>query len=250
MLKKPFLAIALVAGLLCTSPPAEAASKLVIDAPEFDFGYVPQNAKISHKFSLHSAGEDSLKILKVVPGCGCTKTPLEKTELGPGERTDLEVIFSTGHYTNRITKRPKIQTNGVPQFDAVIIHSNVVRRPDSTQPVVIKPYKLDISQFGDKPRDEMAFTITNVSGNDLNVRLIDLPGDLFEITLVEKIVAGGTVQGLLKLHPDALETPFEKSFTIECDDETATRFTIPVKRAVKMPGASKPMTADIRKKSK
>ncbi len=249
MFKKTFIAIALTAGLFLTAIPTEAAPKLEIAAPEFDFGYVPQNSKISHKFTLHSAGDDSLRIIKVIPGCGCTKTPLEKSELAPGEKTDLEVIFSTGRYGSRVTKRPKIQSNVEKQVDVVIIHANVVKRPDSTQPVIIKPYKLDISQFGDKARNEMKFTITNVSDSDLNVRLIDLPKDLFEVTLAENIAAGKTAEGLLKLRPEALETPFEKSFTFECDDTETSRFTVPVKRAVKVPGASKPMTANIKKKS-
>lgn len=45
-----------------------AAPRLEIPISEFDFGYVPQNSKISHTFWLHSTGDDTLKILKVVPG--------------------------------------------------------------------------------------------------------------------------------------------------------------------------------------
>lgn len=48
--------------------PPPAAPRLDIPQPEFDFGYVPQNAKISHVFWLHSAGTDTLKIVKVNPG--------------------------------------------------------------------------------------------------------------------------------------------------------------------------------------
>lgn len=48
--------------------PPPAAPRLDIPDPEFDFGFVPQNAKISHVFWLHSAGTDTLKIVKVNPG--------------------------------------------------------------------------------------------------------------------------------------------------------------------------------------
>ncbi len=47
---------------------AFAAPRLTIPQTDFNFGNVPQNAKISHVFWLHSTGDDSLKILKVVPG--------------------------------------------------------------------------------------------------------------------------------------------------------------------------------------
>jgi hypothetical protein len=46
----------------------QAAPHLTIKEPVFDFGYVPQHAKIAHVFWLHSTGDDTLKIQKVVPG--------------------------------------------------------------------------------------------------------------------------------------------------------------------------------------
>jgi len=47
---------------------AFAGPKLTIPQSEFDFGFVPQAAKISHDFWLYSTGDDTLKILKVNPG--------------------------------------------------------------------------------------------------------------------------------------------------------------------------------------
>jgi len=56
------LLIFLVAGSLMAAP------RLTINESSFDFGFVPQNSKISHDFWLDSTGDDTLKILKVVPG--------------------------------------------------------------------------------------------------------------------------------------------------------------------------------------
>ena len=47
---------------------ADAQPKMSIPNSIFDFGFVPQNSKISHVFWLHSTGTDTLKILKVTPG--------------------------------------------------------------------------------------------------------------------------------------------------------------------------------------
>ena len=44
------------------------APRLTIPEASFDFGYCPQNSKISHDFWLLSNGDDTLKILKVIPG--------------------------------------------------------------------------------------------------------------------------------------------------------------------------------------
>lgn len=115
------------------------------------------------------------------------------------------------------------------------INTQVVARPDSTYPIVIRPYKLDISQFGDKVRDKMRFSITNVSDEDISLELIAGLTDIADVELPKKIKAGKSAEGVLKLKKDALGTSFEKSFTFQVDDELSSRFTVPVKRMLKKP---------------
>ncbi len=244
MTTKTVLLSVLTLSVFALAGMTQAAPKLVIEPPEFDFGYVPQHSKISHAFTLSSTGEDSLKITKVIPGCGCTKTPLAKSELAPGEKTELEVIFSTKRYANSVTKRPKIVTNEEPSSKSVPIFANVVTRPDSTYPVIITPYKLDISQFGETVRDKMKFTISNVSEEDLKLSMVYTPDGVFEVTLPQSVAAGGKAQGMLKLKPEAVHGSFEKSFTFQLSDVAGTRFTVPVKRTVREPDAQLTVKAD------
>lgn len=114
-------------------------------------------------------------------------------------------------------------------------------RPDSTYPLVIKPYKLDISQFGEKVRDEMKFNLTNVSDQDIEITLVDRPEGYFDLELPDKVEAGKTAHGVLRLHDDTIELSFEKSITIQLNDEQSSRFTIPVKRTKRSIG--EPATA-------
>jgi len=58
-----FLAVVILFGNIAFAQP-----KMTIPVGEFDFGYVPQHAQISHVFWLHSTGTDSLKIVNVRPG--------------------------------------------------------------------------------------------------------------------------------------------------------------------------------------
>ena len=123
------------------------------------------------------------------------------------------------------------------------IRSDVVARPDSTYPVIIKPYKLDISQFGEKVRDEMKFTITNVSDEDLNIDLVSLPSHIAMVELPSKVEAGKSASGTLKLTSEGVEEQFEKSFTIQLSDEQNSRFTIPIKRKIRNPKGGPASTA-------
>jgi hypothetical protein len=219
--------LALVAsGLLLAAP------ELVIDNAEFDFGFTPQKSKISHTFWLKAAGDDTLKIIKVKPGCGCTKAPLESKILPAGDSTRLEIIFSTRTYRNKISKKPAIQTNAGPPDKRVSFTAQVVAHPDSTHPIVIEPFRVNFPPTADDKGGIATFEIRNVSAEPLSITLIDQPEGMFEIDLPDRVKGGQTKEASIKLQ-DSSTGPFQKSITLEVREESATsgtRFTIPIKR--------------------
>ncbi len=64
------LTLALTVGLLLMimAGAAFGGPNLTIPESAFDFGYVPQHSKVSHTFWLHSTGDSTLEITKIVPG--------------------------------------------------------------------------------------------------------------------------------------------------------------------------------------
>lgn len=150
-----------------------------------------------------------------------------------GDSTRLEIIFDTKSYSNVVSKSPRIQTNEGPPDKFVRISANVVTRPDSTYPVVIKPYKLDLTQFGEKVRSEIKFTINNVSTTNLQPTLVSAPDQLLEVVLPKSIPAGKSGEGLVVLKKSALDKAIDKSITVQFNDEKQSRFTIPVKRQIR-----------------
>jgi hypothetical protein len=158
---------------------------------------------------------------------------LDKEILAVGDSAALEIILSTRRYKSRVVKKPRIQTNEGPPDKHVQISANVVVRPDSTYPIVINPYKIDLSQFTEKVIKKAKFMITNVSDQELDVSLKSLPRDIFEVKLPKRIKPGSTESGEIKLMDGALGQSFQKSITIELTDADSSRFTIPVKRTVR-----------------
>ncbi len=67
-MKNRNLIAGLLAGTVLLTGQAFSAPRLTMPETTFDFGLVPQNSKIAHVFWLHSTGEDTLKIIQVVPG--------------------------------------------------------------------------------------------------------------------------------------------------------------------------------------
>ncbi len=230
MTKKAALLVGMVLTLMVMGVPAQGEPNLVIEGFEFDFGIVPQNAKVSHTYTLLNGGTDTLRIDRVIPGCGCTKAPLNKSVLATGEKADLEIIFSTRKYKGTVKKSPKIMTNAGKEPRFVRFVATVTPRPDSTYPLVLKPYKLDISQFGEKVVDRKTFTIQNVSTQDITLKMVDYPTDFLEVKLPGTIAAGSEATAEIVVKSDVQDEAFDKSVTFEVDDDESTRFTIPVKR--------------------
>lgn len=148
----------------------------------------------------------------------------------------------------KITKKPRIKTNEGPPGKQVEIICNVVDRPDSTYPIVIKPYKLDLTQFGRKVRDQVTFKITNVSDRTLTPSILVAADKYFEVKLPEGIEPGESGEARIKLKEFALDEEFEKSFTLVLDDPLATRFTVPVKRKLR-PSVNQSADSDEESKS-
>lgn len=86
--------------------------KLSIDRPEIDLGIVYRGAVKKATFTLKNIGNEPLKILQMVPSCGCTALKRPKDVLAPGDSDVIEVEFSSATFRGRVeSKRVDIQTN-------------------------------------------------------------------------------------------------------------------------------------------
>ena len=219
------LSAIILAGLAAVS---SAAPKMALSEPSFDFGTVPQHASVSHVFWLKSVGDETLKIVRIKPGCGCTKVPLEKSEIAVGDSARMEIIFETGRYHNHVTRKPRIETNEMTPRRTITFSANVIGPTDASYPLVIVPSTLELSSSATVEPSEMSFAIRNVSDKDIRPVLIDHPDGMFEVELPDEIKAGQAVTAVIKLHVDAAAKSFKKSFTIGTGSDQSKRFTVPV----------------------
>ncbi|MEN7549514.1 DUF1573 domain-containing protein [Rapidithrix thailandica] len=108
--------------------PADAKRpSLRVDKKTHDFGNIQQNMQVSTHFTITNDGEAPLLIRKVKASCGCTVPKLQKTELAPGESTDIQVSFSSANRNGKQRKSITLVCND-PQQDITTlwIYSNVV----------------------------------------------------------------------------------------------------------------------------
>lgn len=212
----------------------QAGPMMEFSEDSFDWGKVCQRATISHTFWIKSVGDDTLRILKVVSGCSCTKAPLEDSVLAPGDSTRFEIFFSTGLYRGYVAKRPYVETNISKAKRYLKIKSQLIANPERDLPLLIEPRRLHVAQVTVKPRRTAKFQIENRSDKDFKITPIDWAKDYFDVNLPEMVPAGGTVEGSITVHKDKTLEEFERSLTFSISDDDKTRYTIPVERMVRI----------------
>jgi hypothetical protein len=74
---------------------SKTSGHLVVEPLQFDFGSVKENEIVRGKFKLMNTGRGILKILNVVPGCGCTTAGMKRDVLKPGDMTEMEFTVDT-----------------------------------------------------------------------------------------------------------------------------------------------------------
>jgi len=207
-----------------------AMPKVQVPEATFNFGKVRQHVKISKTYWVKSVGDDTLKILTVVPGCGCTQIPMKDSVLAPGDSTSFEVQFSTQSFRGFVTKRPFITTNAGEERVNLEFNAEVVVDTTLMTPLRLNPYKLDVSQFTVEPRRTASGWVVNVSDKDLELYMVDDNGRKFSTELPKVVKAHDSAQVTVTVNKDALTEEFEQSVTFDVNDENGTRFTLPVQR--------------------
>jgi len=90
---------------------AEHRPRISCDEAIFDFGSKDSSETLEHTFILKNIGTADLAISKIQPACGCTTAALEKTNLVPGESTNVKATLSLAGRSGEIEKPIVIESN-------------------------------------------------------------------------------------------------------------------------------------------
>ncbi|MFI5237179.1 MAG: DUF1573 domain-containing protein [Ignavibacteriales bacterium] len=149
--------------------------KLVLQHSSFDFGDIKQGETVSHTFVLSNSGGDLLKITNVKASCGCTAASPEKSELAPGESTNLLVSFNSTGRQGLQTKTIKISSNDPQNPEMVLtITSNVLPGNVNTgTPVIFFPEtQHDFGKLNEGDKVEYTFKFLNNGSSDLIIKTV------------------------------------------------------------------------------
>jgi hypothetical protein len=204
---------------------ALAGPQITIPEKHWDYGFVPQNAVLTHTYLIKNIGDDTLRITEVKPGCSCTAAPIQKQILPPGDSTSVELIFNPKHSRGTATKNAQINSND-PVNGSERIDFTCIIYADSGyfRPVKVNPSKLEFSSKN--PRFNVV--IQNDTGSALELKLVEtLPPDL-RLKIKNNVISVGK-KGEITLEWKGMEPEYdiERVLTFDTNTELVPRFTIP-----------------------
>ncbi len=130
---------------LQSSPP-----RLLVEKKKYNLGDMTAGEVKKIKVRITNAGGDTLRILQVVPSCGCTTAKMPKPTLVGGESDIVEMIFSSQGFRGKTTKHVTIVTND-PKSPSTVVNfeANVVTQLE------LVPYG-PLAFFGNLPMGEQS----------------------------------------------------------------------------------------------
>lgn len=228
-LSTTMLAILAVPCLLLAQGTTKSGARLYIDDTAFDFGYIAAGSVVSHSYVFHSRGTDSLKILNVKPGCGCTKAPLKKEVVAAGDSTEVELVFTSNKGAKgNVGKSATVTCNDPDRgtFQLTFKGKNFTD-PDSLTPLTLSEGELVIN--GQSHSKEAKLIVKNVSASAVKLHLVSQPAGYLKVEVPNSEIQPGKEKEIkVKIDGSVSEEQFNKSFTFAVDDQAGSRYSIPV----------------------
>ncbi len=204
-------------------PPKVASQQM-----EYDWGEVPRGDHVKYNFVVSNVGGDLLKIEDVRASCGCTAAKPEKSDLAPGESTNINVDFNSTGRSGRQTKYITVKTNDPEKSEIRFKFSGVVVDPGAkTGNLVDSPmmyFKDTQHDFGTVQEGDTVkytFNFTNKGNAVLKIRDIKTScGCTAALVSNEKIEPGKTGTLKVSLNTSHRIGKQSKRITIYSNDPT------------------------------
>jgi Protein of unknown function (DUF1573) len=171
--------------------------------PAYDFGHVYSGTTVKHSFRIKNAGTSPLIIKAVRTSCGCTAAQPTKSNLMPGEESQLAVNFDTRGEHGTATRTITVFTNDpIHQELQLTIRGNVKVQVEASPSLVMferikrgTEQQRQVTLIDQMP--DRAFKIAAITNENPNIRVVSVPisnpkpGALITITLLKTAPAGG-----------------------------------------------------------
>ena len=195
--------------------PAIAAPQLEIRPGTFDFGWAPDNARITAEFTVVNAGQEMVPLTAVKPTCGCTVTDFEPDALPSHEEKKISLTFNTRGYTGQqFNKMARVKTDTDEHSYMVYLTGHVLKADNG-----LMPDQGGIAGFEKGSEHKKKINIANKTQSPLTLTLVQAPAAWAHVKLPNKAIQPGST------------APVEISVDGSLEDTRATSITIAPKES-------------------
>jgi hypothetical protein len=224
-----WLLISLVLTLLWSGSITAAAKPSEVIGGAFDFGYVPSGSLLRHTVQIVNRSDSLLRVVRTMPGCGCTKISLPPKAVAPGETLMVEMSLDLAKVNaGQFVKAPAILLSD-PALGKVSIRLSGFgyRGGDIAAPMRVTPGSVNFKRRGS---GEAEVEIRNLGAQDVLVRSVKIPRQSFcSVTMPPRSIAKGSSDKIkIKLNMAATVNESQESLTFYLTDDKMTRFTVPI----------------------
>jgi hypothetical protein len=99
--------------------------KFEFEQTHHNFGKLIQGEKVSYTYKFKNAGNATLVISSVLPGCNCTVAQFTKTPIAPGESGSITVNFNSETKKGLVNTTIVVQANTYPADTRLSFTANV-----------------------------------------------------------------------------------------------------------------------------
>jgi hypothetical protein len=179
------------------------ASSLEISPSTFDYGWCPDNAKITATFTIKNTSTNLISLNSIHPACGCTAANFSRADLGSDKETTISLVFDTrGYLGQHFSKGTDIKA-GMPEQQYHVVLKGHVRNPDA----LVFPEGTGIVHVtAENQKETQTVTLHNKSTVDVELDVIETPAAWVNARLSsKKIKAGQSTQLSVQVKGDASE---------------------------------------------
>lgn len=203
MLKKLFFLISVFTVASCGQIVGPKASAQQL---EYNFGNITQGTTVSHNFVITNNGGDTLKILQVNPSCGCTAARPEKSDLLPGESTNLKVDFNSEGKSGKQEKYVYVVTNDPDsrelklKFTGNVVTVNTAELEKSPK-IYFTESNHDFGTVNEGQVVNYTFKFKNLGKSTLEIKTVNTSCGCTVASISEKVLESGK-EGTLRVELD------------------------------------------------
>jgi hypothetical protein len=145
--------------------------KIAVENEHFDMGVIANDRPTTQRLSISNEGAGLLRISQVTTTCGCTTGEIEKKELKPGEKTDLEVTI----YPNQIRGFYTRKTLTIQSNDPVRSSLNIPVEARIDPEFYLEPTKLEFGSVEKGEVREATVVLRQAGKKPIKVQAVSVP---------------------------------------------------------------------------